>query len=218
MDGSLDPAAFGGVAQHGTSSVDHAPSAPAPTKYQLVMAIHTMEAATAKVRAARRRDRSKSRSARALPPSIRRDASATPAATTLPRAPTSAPDAHPTTATRPTATPPNINPAAQTAQVPFAMLVLADHVRRGAVAEGCRCRVVIPSDGLVSVSLWDTADPEGLKQWLDEVLSDCISQVRGRRGGRAATGGAAGLKAEAAGCRFDALLIEPPPLPATMPP
>jgi hypothetical protein len=40
---------------------------------------------------------------------------------------------------------------------------------------------VIPSDGLTSVSLWDTTDPEALRQWLDENLgSDCITQVRGK--------------------------------------
>jgi hypothetical protein len=40
---------------------------------------------------------------------------------------------------------------------------------------------VIPSDGLTSVSLWDTCAPEALKTWLDENLgSDCISQARAR--------------------------------------
>lgn len=37
---------------------------------------------------------------------------------------------------------------------------------------------VLPSDGLISVSLWDTTDADALKNWLDENLgSDCISQV-----------------------------------------
>jgi hypothetical protein len=37
---------------------------------------------------------------------------------------------------------------------------------------------VVPSDGLISVSLWDTQDPDALKEWLDENLGgDCVSEI-----------------------------------------
>ncbi|GBF87757.1 hypothetical protein Rsub_00468 [Raphidocelis subcapitata] len=66
-----------------------------------------------------------------------------------------------------------------TAKVPFSMILLMDHVRtKRALPDDLRCRLVIPTDGLISVSLWDVADPDALKAWLDENLgSDCINQV-----------------------------------------
>jgi hypothetical protein len=37
---------------------------------------------------------------------------------------------------------------------------------------------VLPSGGLISVSLWDVDDPEALKAWLDENLGqDCANEV-----------------------------------------
>jgi hypothetical protein len=37
---------------------------------------------------------------------------------------------------------------------------------------------VLPSGGLISVSLWDVDDPEALKMWLDENLGqDCANEV-----------------------------------------
>jgi hypothetical protein len=37
---------------------------------------------------------------------------------------------------------------------------------------------VVPSDGLTSVSLWDTVDPAGLQEWLAENLgSDCRTEL-----------------------------------------
>lgn len=66
-----------------------------------------------------------------------------------------------------------------TAKVPFSMILLMDHIRtKRSLPDEHRCRMVVPSDGLVSVSLWDTADPNALKEWLEENLgSDCISHV-----------------------------------------
>ncbi|KAI8471681.1 MAG: hypothetical protein J3K34DRAFT_506016 [Monoraphidium minutum] len=50
--------------------------------------------------------------------------------------------------------------------------------RGGGSGRRQRAQPVIPSDGLTSVSLWDTSSPEVLRQWLDENLGgDCISQV-----------------------------------------
>ena len=46
------------------------------------------------------------------------------------------------------------------------MILLLDHVRtkRAALPDDvARCRMVVPSDGLVSVSLWDTTDAAALK-------------------------------------------------------
>ena len=65
------------------------------------------------------------------------------------------------------------------------MILLMDHIRtkRNIPEDVMRCRVVVPSDGRVSVSLWDTTDAAALKQWLDENLgSDCITSVRRSRG------------------------------------
>lgn len=60
------------------------------------------------------------------------------------------------------------------------MILLLDHIRtkRAPPDDIARCRIAIPSDGLVSVSLWDTTDASALKAWLDENLgSDCINTV-----------------------------------------
>ncbi|WIA19840.1 hypothetical protein OEZ85_005745 [Tetradesmus obliquus] len=67
---------------------------------------------------------------------------------------------------------------AATAKVPFAMILLLDFAKRKATPPGCKCRMVIPSDGITSVSLWDTADPASLQEWLAENLgSDCRSEL-----------------------------------------
>lgn len=44
--------------------------------------------------------------------------------------------------------------------------------------ENLKVRMVLPSGGLISVSLWDVDDPESLKAWLDENLGqDCANEV-----------------------------------------
>jgi hypothetical protein len=41
----------------------------------------------------------------------------------------------------------------------------------------------VPSDGITSVSLWDTVDPAGLQEWLAENLgSDCRTELHEVRG------------------------------------
>lgn len=68
-------------------------------------------------------------------------------------------------------------------QVPFSVVLLLDHVKRGTTPEGMRVRMIVPSDGLTSVSLWDlapTTDAAQLKEWLDNNLGgDGTSEVHG---------------------------------------
>lgn len=66
--------------------------------------------------------------------------------------------------------------ATPTAKVPFAMILLLDFAKRKATPHGCKCRMVLPSDGETSLSLWDTQDPQGLHEWLSDNLgSDCTT-------------------------------------------
>lgn len=65
-----------------------------------------------------------------------------------------------------------------TAKVPFSMIILQDHIKRRSIPEELRLRLVIPTSGLQSISLWDAPDVESLKEWLDANLSnDCQSEV-----------------------------------------
>ncbi|KAF6261745.1 hypothetical protein COO60DRAFT_734763 [Scenedesmus sp. NREL 46B-D3] len=67
---------------------------------------------------------------------------------------------------------------AATAKVPFALILLLDFAKRKATPPGCKCRMVVPSDGITSVSMWDTVDPAGLQEWLTENLgSDCRTEL-----------------------------------------
>jgi len=67
---------------------------------------------------------------------------------------------------------------AATAKVPFCMILLLDHAKRKTIPEGIRVRMIIPSAGLTSFSLWDCEDPAVLKAWLDENLGvDCQTEL-----------------------------------------
>lgn len=51
-----------------------------------------------------------------------------------------------------------------------------DFAKRKATPPGCKCRMVLPSDGETSLSLWDTQDPQGLHEWLSDNLgTDCTT-------------------------------------------
>lgn len=68
--------------------------------------------------------------------------------------------------------------ATVSASVPFAMIMLRDHVRKSDVSPGLHCRLVLPSSGNRSVSLWDVPDRDTLQTWLDEFLDvDCSNEV-----------------------------------------
>lgn len=64
------------------------------------------------------------------------------------------------------------------------MILLLDFAKRKAAPAGCRCRMVLPSDGETSVSLWDTQDSQALLEWLQDNLGgDCttvLHEVRAR--------------------------------------
>lgn len=51
-----------------------------------------------------------------------------------------------------------------------------DFAKRRATPPGCRCRMVLPSDGETSISLWDAQDPQALHEWLNDNLGgDCTT-------------------------------------------
>lgn len=67
------------------------------------------------------------------------------------------------------------------ARVPFSIILLMDAAKRRAIPESVgRVRMIIPSDGRESVSLWDAPSPGPLQSWLSSNLGpDCIVQVYG---------------------------------------
>lgn len=68
--------------------------------------------------------------------------------------------------------------ATPTAKVPFAMILLLDFAKRKATPQGCKCRMVLPSDGETSISMWDTQDPQSLHEWLNDNLgADCTTTL-----------------------------------------
>eukprot|EP00879_Flechtneria_rotunda_P001693 GHRR01001854.1.p1 GENE.GHRR01001854.1~~GHRR01001854.1.p1 ORF type:complete len:288 (+),score=133.51 GHRR01001854.1:102-965(+) len=66
---------------------------------------------------------------------------------------------------------------AATAKVPFSMILLLDFAKRKATPQDHKCRMVIPSDGVTSVSLWDTTDSAALQEWLADNLGDCSTDL-----------------------------------------
>lgn len=64
---------------------------------------------------------------------------------------------------------------AATAKVPFSMIVLLDHVKRRSIPEDLRCRMVIPSSGQASFSLWDVPSEGALLDWLVENLGEDVT-------------------------------------------
>lgn len=67
---------------------------------------------------------------------------------------------------------------AVTAKVPLSMVMLLDHIKRKAIPADLHIRLVLPTSGLQSTSLWDAPCIEALQVWLDENLGvDCKSEV-----------------------------------------
>lgn len=65
-----------------------------------------------------------------------------------------------------------------TAKVPLSMIILNDFIKRRSLPLGLKCRMVMPTSGEISVSLWEAADMQSLSLWLDEnLVQDCASQV-----------------------------------------
>eukprot|EP00199_Chlamydomonas_sp_CCMP681_P002669 CAMPEP_0119104920 /NCGR_PEP_ID=MMETSP1180-20130426/3004_1 /TAXON_ID=3052 ORGANISM="Chlamydomonas cf sp, Strain CCMP681" /NCGR_SAMPLE_ID=MMETSP1180 /ASSEMBLY_ACC=CAM_ASM_000741 /LENGTH=342 /DNA_ID=CAMNT_0007089803 /DNA_START=12 /DNA_END=1040 /DNA_ORIENTATION=- len=60
---------------------------------------------------------------------------------------------------------------AVTATVPLAMVVLADFVKRKALPNDLHVRLVLPTSGTVSVSVWDAPSTERLLEWLHANLA-----------------------------------------------
>lgn len=64
------------------------------------------------------------------------------------------------------------------AKIPFSMVVLLECVSKKLHPPDFRCRQIVPTSGLRSVSLWDAPSLEALREWLDELMeSDCKSEV-----------------------------------------
>lgn len=63
-------------------------------------------------------------------------------------------------------------------QVPFAMISLLDLVRHKAPPPNLKCRMLMPSSGARSASLWDVDSATALQAWLDESAdADCTHEV-----------------------------------------
>jgi hypothetical protein len=68
--------------------------------------------------------------------------------------------------------------AEASAKVPFSMVVLLDCVSKKLHPPEFKCRQIVPTSGLTSISLWDAPDLEALREWLDELMeADCKSEV-----------------------------------------
>eukprot|EP00891_Asterochloris_glomerata_P003349 jgi/Astpho2/3349/fgenesh1_pg.00054_%23_36_t len=70
-------------------------------------------------------------------------------------------------------------PAGHGAKVPFSMMMLLEHVKKGKdLSPDMHCRMVVPTSGTRSISLWDVPDKDTLQTWLDEFLDvDCSNEV-----------------------------------------
>ncbi len=67
---------------------------------------------------------------------------------------------------------------AVTAKVPLAMIILADCVQRRSLPSHLKCRMIVPTSGLQSTSLWDAPSQEDLQAWVDANLNqDCTSII-----------------------------------------
>ena len=63
-------------------------------------------------------------------------------------------------------------------QVPFAMISLLDLVRHKSPPPNLKCRMLLPSSGSRSASLWDVDSATSLQAWLDENAdADCSHEV-----------------------------------------
>eukprot|EP01026_Neomeris_dumetosa_P024148 TRINITY_DN201_c0_g1_i4.p1 TRINITY_DN201_c0_g1~~TRINITY_DN201_c0_g1_i4.p1 ORF type:complete len:236 (-),score=34.47 TRINITY_DN201_c0_g1_i4:310-1017(-) len=65
-----------------------------------------------------------------------------------------------------------------TAKVPLSTIMLLDHVKRKDVPDSLKPRLVLPTTGQTSISVWDVPSVETLQMWLDGVLgSYCKNEV-----------------------------------------
>ncbi|GLI64815.1 hypothetical protein VaNZ11_008222 [Volvox africanus] len=62
-------------------------------------------------------------------------------------------------------------------RVPLAVIILNDAVKRKALPVNLKCRMVIPSSGNYSTSLWDASSIEDLRQWIDANLMDGVVHI-----------------------------------------
>ena len=67
---------------------------------------------------------------------------------------------------------------AVTAKVAFSTILLQDFITNKKLPEDLKCRMLIPTSGAKSSSLWDVTDPEVLLTWLkDNINVDCEHEV-----------------------------------------
>mmetsp|Transcript_18383 Transcript_18383/g.33477 ORF Transcript_18383/g.33477 Transcript_18383/m.33477 type:complete len:270 (-) Transcript_18383:637-1446(-) len=71
----------------------------------------------------------------------------------------------------------HINQSAS-AQVPLSMMILLDAAKNNSFPPETKCRMIVPTSGTTSISLWDAPDPEYVKSWCDlNVNLDCTHEV-----------------------------------------
>lgn len=55
--------------------------------------------------------------------------------------------------------------------------MLSDHVSRKTLPQGLKCRLILPTSGTQSVSVWDSPDMHTIHAWVEESLSEyCASE------------------------------------------
>ena len=73
--------------------------------------------------------------------------------------------------------PPPLPPARWCSCSPPRPQVLSDHVSRKTLPEGLKCRLILPTSGTQSVSVWDSPDMHTIHSWVEESLSEyCASE------------------------------------------
>jgi hypothetical protein len=67
---------------------------------------------------------------------------------------------------------------AVTAKVAFSTILLQDFITNKKLPDELKCRMLVPTSGSVSTSLWDVSDSDLLLQWLnDNINVDCQHQI-----------------------------------------
>lgn len=67
---------------------------------------------------------------------------------------------------------------AVTAKVAFSTILLQDFIANKRLPEEFKCRMLVPTSGSISTSLWDVSDPALLLAWLqDNINVDCQHEV-----------------------------------------
>ncbi|GLC33275.1 hypothetical protein PLESTB_000351900 [Pleodorina starrii] len=62
-------------------------------------------------------------------------------------------------------------------RVPLAVIILNDAIKRKSLPTNLKCRMVIPSCGNYSSSLWDASSIDDLQQWIETNLMDGVAHI-----------------------------------------